>query len=110
MHAAVWTLEVVQPQLNIQDMIRALIAETRTYVASKKLTASQVSSMTVKLNAAIAACDQLHYPPAKNQVNAFVNDQQAAVRSGKLSAADAQHLIDLAHAITKRIENTVNGR
>jgi hypothetical protein len=63
------------------------------------LTNGQVSSLTDKLNNALASVDAGLNKQAINQLNAFISSVQTAVKNGKMSAQTGTTLINAANAI-----------
>ena len=61
------------------------------------------SSLTVKLNAASASLARGDTKTANNQLNAFLNELQALVNSGRLSSGDAAALRNSVHAVQAAI-------
>jgi len=63
------------------------------------LNAGQKNSLTVKLNAAAASASRGDMKTSNNQVNAFLNELQAYVNTGKVSALDAANLRGAVYAV-----------
>jgi len=63
------------------------------------LNAGQKNSLTAKLNAAAASASRGDIKACNNQLNAFLNELQAYVNTGKISAADATTLRGAVHAV-----------
>jgi hypothetical protein len=63
------------------------------------LTASQASGLTSKVTAADGSLNSGNLTPAVNQLNAFINQLNAFVKSGTLTSAQAQPLIDAANQL-----------
>ncbi len=63
------------------------------------LNAGQKNSLTAKLNAASAAVGRGDITAANNQLGAFLNELQADVNAGKVSAATASVLRNTIHAV-----------
>jgi polyhydroxyalkanoate synthesis regulator phasin len=61
-------------------------------VASGKISSGNGNSLDGKLDAALKQIDAGKNTPAVNQLNAFLNELDAMVKSGRLSAADADAL------------------
>jgi hypothetical protein len=59
----------------------------------------QASSLTDKLNYALASIQAGQNKQAINQLQAFINSVQASVKTGKMSAQTGQTLLDAANAI-----------
>ena len=81
------------PAAAIADLIQVVGA------SSTGLTAGQISSLTDKLNNALASIDAGLNKQAVNQLQSFINSVQSSVKTGKMSAITAQALIDAANAI-----------
>jgi hypothetical protein len=86
-----WTTSVSGPDA----AVRSLIAT----VSNSGLTNGQVNSLTSKLNDILASIAAGQRVQAINQLNAFINQVQAAGNNGKISAATAATLIAAANAI-----------
>jgi hypothetical protein len=63
----------------------------------------QKNSLTVKLNAANSSLARGDTKPANNQLNAFLNEVQALVNSGRVSSGDAAALRNSVHAVQAAI-------
>ena len=63
------------------------------------LNAGQKNSLTAKLNAAAASASRGDTKACNNQLNAFLNELQAYVNTGKISAGDAATLRGAVHAV-----------
>jgi hypothetical protein len=63
------------------------------------LNAGQKNSLTAKLNAAAASASRGDTRACNNQLNAFLNELQAYVNTGKVSAGDAATLRAAVHAV-----------
>jgi hypothetical protein len=90
-----WTTDTAPsgPSEAIADLIGIVGAP------STGLTAGQISSLTDKLNNALASIDAGLNKQAVNQLLAFINAVQSSVKNAKMSASTAQSLIDAANAI-----------
>lgn len=75
-----------------QAATEAIADEIQDLVTSGALSASNASSITTKLDAAIAALDRGNVTAAGNQLNAAINRVNALVNSGKLTAAQGQEI------------------
>jgi PKD repeat protein len=63
------------------------------------LNAGQRNSLTAKLNAASASATRGDATASNNQLNAFLNELQADLNTGRISPGDAKTLRDLVHAV-----------
>ncbi|MGH7493499.1 MAG: SBBP repeat-containing protein [bacterium] len=92
-----YTVEVVvqTPQQGIQG----LIEKVQTLVAASALNQGNGNALISKLEAAIKQLDQGHTHPAINQLEAFTNQVNAFLNSGKLTSAQGQPLLDGANQI-----------
>jgi probable HAF family extracellular repeat protein len=61
--------------------------------SSLPLTGGEISSLSSKLNAALASISKQNVNSAQGQLNAFINQIQALVNSARLSSSDAASLI-----------------
>ncbi|HWI16545.1 MAG TPA: hypothetical protein VNT81_02270, partial [Vicinamibacterales bacterium] len=75
-----------------QAATEAIADDIEAMVTSGVLSGTQASSITTKLDAAIAALDRGNVAAAANQLNAAINRVNALVNSGKLTAAQGQEL------------------
>jgi hypothetical protein len=66
---------------------------------SGALTANQAAGLTSKVTAADQSLNNGKLTPAVNQLNAFINQLNAFVKSGTLTSAQAQPLIDSANQL-----------
>jgi probable HAF family extracellular repeat protein len=69
----------------------ALVAQMRT---DGTLSGGAANSLLAKLDATSRQIDQGHTTPAHNLLSAFINEVNALVASGRLTAAQAQPLLD----------------
>ena len=90
--AATTTVKVLTPQQSLDAMIK--------YVqALKSLSAGQQNSLIVKLQAAADALARGDNRASHNQLNAFINELDADLKAGKMSAGDYNTLRADAHAV-----------
>ena len=83
----------------------ALVTNLMSLVSnpSSGLTSGQVSSLTDKLNNALASIQAGLNKQATNQLNAFINTVQVSQKTGKMSAQTATTLITAAQAIIAKL-------
>jgi TolB protein len=81
-----------------QQAIEALIAQVRALVPGA-LNNGQGNALIVKLEAAIRQVDRGNIATAINQLEAFINQVNAYVASGRLTPEQGQPLLDAANAI-----------
>ena len=84
------TLTPVTPQGCIADVV-ALVGQMQT---DGTLRTGEAKSLLAKLDATTRQIDQGRTTPATNLLYAFINEVNALVASGRLTAAQAQPLID----------------
>ena len=84
-----------------QAATEAIADDIEELVDSGVLTGTQASSITSKLDAAIAALDRGNVDAATNQLNAAINRVNALVNSGKLTAAQGE---EMRHALQEVID------
>ncbi|HWJ24236.1 MAG TPA: hypothetical protein VNS52_17900 [Gemmatimonadaceae bacterium] len=84
------TLTPVTPQGCIADLV-ALVGQMQT---DGTLRTGEAKSLLAKLDATTRQIDQGRTTPATNLLYAFINEVNALVASGRLTAAQAQPLID----------------
>ena len=84
------TLTPATPQGCIASLV-TLIGQMQT---AGTLRAGEAKSLLAKLDAATRQLDQGRTTPAANLLEAFISEVSAAVAAGRLSAAEAQPLID----------------
>ena len=77
-----------------QGCIGSLVALIGQLQADGTLRAGEAKSLLAKLDAATRQLDQGRTTPAANLLEAFIDEVSAAVAAGRLSAAEAQPLID----------------
>ena len=83
-----------------QAMTQQLINQVNALVAQGVLNAGNGNALTAKLDAAIKQMDKGHARPASNQLEAFINQVEAFIRTGKLTSAQGESLIQAARAIS----------
>ena len=88
---------------NPQERIRCLSDEVQVLVDADVLNKGQGNSLMVKLDGAINLLDQGKLGPATNKLNAFINEVNALVQSGRLTPEQGQPLIDAAQSIIDQI-------
>ncbi len=93
-------ITVLTPVQKIQEMITFI----QGLVNSGKLNNGQANSLIVKLNAAKKNIDHKSTQAATNKLNAFINEVNADIKTGKLSSTDGQTLIDEANAVINAIK------
>lgn len=76
------------------QVLTGLVAAVQQLVSNGSLDFGNGNALNAKLNAAIASLKKGNSKAACNQLNAFVNQVQALLRSGHLAAAGAQPLLD----------------
>lgn len=77
-------------------------------VQSLNLDQGQANSLIVKLNAATQNLNDKSTPAATNELNAFINEVEADIQSGKLTSTEGQALIDDANAVINEINYVLN--
>ncbi len=90
-----WTLDLGGPVA----VTKALIDDVGELVSDGMLTGREGAALRAKLESALAAIDTGRNRPAANKLNAFVNQVDALVRSGRLSSSQGQTLVDLAQGV-----------
>jgi hypothetical protein len=86
-------------KVTVQTPQQALTAISAYVQGLKGLNGGQRNSLTVKLNAAGDSIARGNTAAANNQCNAFLNELQADVSTGKISAADGATLRGAIHAV-----------
>jgi hypothetical protein len=89
---------VMVTALTPREGIEGLIEQVQTLIPGS-LNDGQGNALIAKLEAAIRQLDKGNVATALNQLEAFVNQVNAMISSGVLSAAEGQPLIDAANAI-----------
>lgn len=79
--------------------VQALRGQVAGLVAAGSLSKGNGNALDKKLAGALKKIEQLNVPPAVGKLGAFVNQVSAFMRSGKLSAAEGQPLIDAARVV-----------
>jgi hypothetical protein len=72
--------------------VQSAIEAVAKLVTDGKLNAGNANSLNAKLDAALKQIEAGKNTPAANQLNAMLNELDALVRSGRLSATDADGL------------------
>ena len=85
-----------QTVLSAQQQAALLVGQVNTLVSSGALSSGMGNALTAKLNAATASLNAGNASAGVNQLNAFINQVLALVRSGRLTDAQAQPLIEAA--------------
>ena len=83
--------------------IQALINDVESLVAQGVLNHGNGNALISKLEAARKQLERGHIRPAGNQINAFINQVEAFIRSRKLTPQQGQPLIDAAMNILQQI-------
>jgi hypothetical protein len=87
-----------------QQAIASIVADVQSLVDSGALNQGQASGLINKLNQAIARLDQAKPELARNRLQAFVQQVNAFVAAGVLTAAEGQPLIDAAGEVIASLE------
>lgn len=82
-----------------ETQIANLTTAVNALVTSAVLSSGNANALTGKLDAALQQIANGNTTAAKNQLNAFVNQANALVKSKRLTSAQAQALIDAANAL-----------
>jgi YVTN family beta-propeller protein len=117
-----WFLAIAPQQQTPEQAIIGLEGQVDALVAAGTLSVANGHALKVKLDAALAqlarasgaaagggtlaaagATSNASHTAAVNQLNAFIHQIDAFVRSGRLTADDAQPLIDLANQIIQAL-------
>lgn len=104
-HPTEWTVTPPSPQQQIQ----AISTQVQTLITSGTLTSGEGAALEVKLQAASASLSRSggtstgNTTAACHQLQAFVNQVQADVRSGRLTQAQSQSLLSATSTITTRL-------
>jgi hypothetical protein len=85
--------------VTVQTVPAALSAIAQAVQGLNGLNAGQKNSLIAKLNAASDSTARGDYKTADNQLNAFLNELQADVSSGKVTSGQATVLRDAVHAV-----------
>jgi len=88
---------------NPLQAIQALINDVESLVAQGVLNHGNGNALISKLEAARKQLERGHVRPAGNQINAFINQVEAFIRSRKLTPQQGQPLIDAAMNILRQI-------
>jgi uncharacterized delta-60 repeat protein len=86
-----------------QDLISGLSDQVQVLVDSGALNQGQGNSLTVKLANVLSSLSQGKTKTACNQLDAFINEVNAHVSSGVLTAAQGQALLNAAAAIKQML-------
>jgi len=88
---------LIQTVLSARDQIVLLIGQVDNLVNDGVPNSGNCNALTVKLMAAIASLDAGKITTAVNQLNAFINQVVGLLNSSKLTADQAQPLLDVAN-------------
>ena len=91
--------DVTVSDVTAQGCLAQLIQLVQQMRADGKLSAGEAKSLLAKLDAAARQLDAGKIAPTRNLLHAFINEVNALVSSGRLSATDAQPLIDGANCV-----------
>ena len=92
-------ITIGRPVLTLRDQIAALGAQINALVEGGALAPNQAFPLTNKLQQIVNRFDGGQTTAACNQLGAFINQVNADIGSGTLTAAQGQALIDAAEAI-----------
>lgn len=84
----------------------SLIDQVQALVDAGLLNGGQGNSLISKLEAAKKQLDKNNRTPAINELQAFINEVDADINSGKLTPAQGEPLIDAAHVIIAALSAT----
>jgi len=101
LHAALWSIQILPP--TPQDDIEDVADEVDTLVDNGTLSGGEGNSLDAKLDAATRKLDEGKCKPAQQMLQAFIQQVQAMMASGRLTPAEGQPLIDAANAILATI-------
>jgi len=93
------TVVVASPAAGVQSAI-ALVDQL---VSDGKISSGNGNSLTQKLEAALKQIEAGKTTPAVNQLTAMLNELDAMVKSGRLSAADAEGLRTLVQRVIQSL-------
>jgi hypothetical protein len=85
-------------------MPRTAAEEVTALVAGGPLDDGEANALTSKLEAARGQLEKGNVKPVANMLEAFIHQVEAMVKSGRLTAEQAQPLIDSANAAIELIE------
>ena len=97
------TTAVFLVQRPVSEQLDVLIAEVEQLLADDVVNGGQANSLTAKLRAAQKSAANGRATAAANQVDAFINEVQALVSAGVLTAEDGAGLIAIAEQILQSI-------
>jgi PKD repeat protein len=90
---------IASTTITVQTPQQALSSISAYVQNIKSLNGGQKNSLIAKLNAASASATRGDNNAANNQLNAFLNELQADLSTGKISTADAATLRSAVHAV-----------
>ena len=90
-----------------EDLLEDLAAELLALADAGSLNGGTLNALTSKLENILAKIDQDNINAATNQLQAFVNQVQALISSGNLTAGQGQPLISAAHGVVEAISASV---
>jgi hypothetical protein len=95
--AVVWRVRTRPP--TPQETIDAIAEDVASLPDAGSVSEGEVNALQTKLDAALTRIAKGKPKEAANALDAFVNQVEAMVRSGKLTAGEGQQLIDAAQAL-----------
>ena len=85
--------------------IREVIAFIQGLVDAGDMAANNANPLINKLETAIASLEKLNGNPAVNKLEAFLNQLEAAAKTGKISSEDAEKIVEMVEDIIDLIED-----
>jgi DNA/RNA endonuclease G (NUC1) len=79
--------------------VTTIVSAIEQLVGAGKLSGGNANSLRAKLDGVTSQIEKGNYTPARNKLGAFINEVDAMERSGRLTAADAAMLRDLANRV-----------
>jgi len=98
------TLTVIMVTAQQEDAL--IVSQVNTLVSAGTLNTGNGNALTTKLNSATASLNAGNTTAGVNQLNAFINQVTAFQRTGKLTSAQAQSLINAADSAIAAAQGT----
>lgn len=102
-NSASTSVTVNAPPPTPQDATHQVVADVSNLLNSGTLTRGEANSLKAKLQAALNKVNQGNKTAAKNQLNAFINEVNALVNSGRLTQAEGQALNNAATDVINQL-------
>ncbi len=90
------------------EQVQLIGVQVNDYITSGILSSGVGNALTVKLNEAVNQINNNHIIPAINRLNAFINQVEALIRTGRLNSEQGFALIDPAVFVIEQLNGDGN--